>query len=705
MVLIFSRDAEPLSVEDRQFILDLAFEVEQDQQLPLVDVWHAKTPLVSRMLLSPDEHAEMVIARLTNPLMAVDNIRVRDRVLSLVEERLAQGPPGIRFGLTGSAAIGGDTFAATRESLRATHVMTLLLVLICLSVIYRAPLLVLVPLVTIGLSVSVSYSVVALLAQHFGPEGIEGAGLKVFTTTKVFIFVILFGAGTDYCLFLIARYKEELTRGVTPSRAPGIALRNVSGALAGSAFTTIFGLGVMAFAEYGKYSSSGPVIAICLFIALLACVTFAPALLSALGPIVFWPFAASVLPGASPEPTRARVWDKIGDAVLRRPVLILVVCLAAGLPLAAVGWRAPLNHDLLSELPTDSPSLHGARMVKRHFGEGWLAPMKVLVRLPGADWGKADTRFDVSLLHAALYELPEVQDVRSPYLPTGGDPRNQRRFSFEGLYDVAAASSPLTIASFVSDAPGYKGELMQLSVILDADPFSERARAMTPRIREALREVSEAPTLGGQPNPWRGAEFQLAGATPGMLDLQRITAGDQQRIQIYCVAAVLTVLLLLLRRPMACLYLIATVLFSYWVTVGAAQLFFQWRYGDSFAGLDWKAPLFLFVILVAVGQDYNIYLTTRILEEQRLHGQREGLRRAIRLTGGIITSCGVIMAGTFVSMVFGSLRGMVELGFALALGVMLDTFVVRTIMVPCYFAIVARSETEPPICPPVSAPP
>jgi RND superfamily putative drug exporter len=300
MVLIFSREAEPLSVEDRQFILDLAFELEQDKDLPLVDVWHAKTQMVNRMLLSQDERAEMVIARLSNPLMAVDNIRVRDRVLSLVEKRLDEGPEGIRFGLTGSAAIGGDTFAATRESLRATHVMTLLLVLICLSVIYRAPLLVLIPLVTIGLSVSVSYSVVALLAQHFGPEGIGGVGLKVFTTTKVFIFVILFGAGTDYCLFLIARYKEELTRGVTPSRAPGIALRNVSGALAGSAFTTIFGLGVMAFAEYGKYSSSGPVIAICLFIALLACVTFAPALLSALGPIVFWPFAARWLLPSQP---------------------------------------------------------------------------------------------------------------------------------------------------------------------------------------------------------------------------------------------------------------------------------------------------------------------------------------------------------------------------------------------------------------------
>ncbi len=199
----------------------------------LVDLWDLRSEVIKEMLVTPqgkpDIVSAMVVAKLTNGLMDVQNVPMVHEVERTVKEAMTAAPEGLEVGITGSAIIGGDMRASMEESLKSAELTTVLLVLGCLILIYRSPLLVFVPLATIGLSLMVSYDVVALLAEHFGPDKIPGSSFKIFTTTKIFVVVILFGAGTDFCLFLIARLREELAAGHSRTEAAGLALQNVTG--------------------------------------------------------------------------------------------------------------------------------------------------------------------------------------------------------------------------------------------------------------------------------------------------------------------------------------------------------------------------------------------------------------------------------------------------------------------------------------------
>ena len=242
---------------------------------------------------------------------------------------------------------------------------------------------------------------------------------------------------------------------------------------------------------------------------------------------------------------------------------------------------------------------------------------------------------------------------------------------------------------YLTQVPELAGEVTRLDVITRYEPFSRQAAGVVDSVDALVLDLSRDPE-----SPWFGAEFDHSGTTAGTRDLRAVTESDQKLIQRLVLLAVFMVLIVMIRRPLVSLYLVASVLFTYFVTVGATEMVFRRIYAD-YDGVDWKVPLFLFVILVAIGEDYNIYLISRVLEEQRRHGLIGGLRMAVVRTGGIITSCGVIMAGSFVSMLTGTLRGIVELGFALSLGVLLDTVIVRPVLVPAFLAILWRRSREP----------
>ena len=677
IVLVVARDKAPLSPEDRQFALDLGRGLEEIEGLRAVDVWTEKTPVVGNALTSVDGRAVRVVVRLENEFMATDNIRVVKLVEEFVSSLRERAPPGLRIGITGSAAIGGDMLSAAARSVANTHATTIVLVTLALLAIYRSAWLALVPLLTISIAASASIDLLTLLSYWSKHSTIAWPTIRVFTTTKIFVVVLLFGAGTDFCLFLTARFREQRTAGSSQRDAIAEALSAVGVALLASAMTTVVGLAMMGFAEFGKFTYSGPAIAVSLVVTLAASLTLVPALLSTrLGAAVATGQAISSISWTQV------IWTKLAQRVLDEPVRVLVVSLSVMAPLAYHGWSVDVTYDLLGELDPRRTSRQGTALLERHFPEGEIGPVVVLAQDSQGDLDSKEGQFRIAELAKALDDLPSVARVRSLYRPTGEAPGSVSVFSAEGLQSLAAAGSPLTKAVFVSQTGPLAGKVTRLLLVLREPPFSQEAMKACDTIDAVLSKV------GNDPNSdWHDATFELSGTAAGLRDLKRTTIADRQLIEFLVTVAVLGVMILLLRRPVICLYLILTVLLSYFVTMGITGLVFQTLRGDAYVGLDWKVPLFLFVILVAVGQDYNIYLVTRVLEEQREHGLRKGLRRAIVQTGGIITSCGVIMAGTFVSMTSAELNGMVELGFALSLGILLDTFIVRTTLVPAFLAL------------------
>ncbi len=674
LVLVVARPKGVLSLDDRRFAVLLGHKIGEILGENVVDVWTEKTPAIGSSLLSKSGQAVRVVVRLTNEFMATQNIKLLQQTKQIVADAANVTPAGLEIGITGSAAIGGDMLSAAAESVQNTHTTTIVLVAVALLLIYRSPWLVLVPMLAIGVATTVSIDLLAMLAGWSQHHPAVWPEIQVFTTTKIFVIVILFGSGTDYCLFLTARFRENRSSGLSLRESLVGAMQHVGTALVASALTTIVGLAMMGFAQFGKFAYSGPTIAICLAVTLLACLTFVPALLSTrLGAVI------ERGEDSTPDNYWLAFWERLTDSILRRPKRILVLSLLVALPFAWFGWRVNVTYDLLGELSAKRTSRHGTDMLRHYFPPGEIGPLVVLAELASGNLNAVDGQLTIAELAKPLNDVSGVEQVRSLYQPLGNPPGSVSLFSSEGLLALAAKGSPLTEAVFVSRAPNLAGRVTRLFLILDSQPFSREAVNICNAVESKLQEIK-----ADVHSPWHQARFELAGPTVGIRDLERITLQDRYLIELLVIFAVLLVLVFLLRRVVVSCFLIVTVVLSYLVTIGISNLLFSLVRGESYVGLDWKVPLFLFVLLVAVGQDYNIYLVSRVIEEQRAGQLRAGLRRAVIQTGGIITSCGIIMAGTFVSMTTSELNGMIELGFALTLGILLDTFVVRTIVVPAF---------------------
>ena len=534
-----------------------------------------------------------------------------DHAISAIESHLAGTPAAV----TGGAAIDHDFNvnllggASSTALVTPARLVSLLIVLVVLALVYRAPLAVVTPLVCIGAVIALSPHVVAAAALWLG--------MPVGSFSLPFMFAVTLGAGTNYGLFLISRYREMLGRGLAARPALEEALVQVGAAIASSAATVIAATALMIFATFDLFRALGPAIAISIALMLLAGLTLLPALMSILGRAFLWPRrpVAGQHQGAERGP-----WRRVGDVVARRPLLAAVVPLVLLLPAAAYTATVRPSFSFLDALPGSLPSAHGYRMLAAHFPEG-LGKVTLLVS-PASD-------------------------------------ADQARQAVAGTAEVASVSEPQACSD---------GSVARLVVALSEDPNGTGAASTVDALERAARAAAPGATI-------------LAGGSPASTrDLRDLLYHDFLLIAGLTGVAIFVVLALLLRSVVAPLYLLGTVALSTAVAVGMVAFLYERTVGIP---LYWTAPVFAFVFLVALGEDFNILLVSRLRREAAAHGAAEGVARAIGGTGGVITSCGLVMACVFFAgLARNPIYLLQEIGVAVVVGVLLDTFLVRPVLVP-----------------------
>lgn len=607
-------------------VLDLVSSFESPNLLPAVIVYHRDSGLTpaDRAKIDSDVRRLASVAHTdgppSGPVFSTDGRAAEtvvpvdlgpqgwNKIAPVVARMTAigQGDPGLAVQVTGQAGYAAQSSNAFKGIDGTLLYGTLLIVVTILLLTYRSPLLWMLPVASAGVALATSEALIYMLAKH--------AGLTVNALSVGILTVLVFGAGTDYALLLVARYREELRRNQDRHQAMRRALRRASPAIIASASTVILGLLCLSFAETNSTKGLGPVAAIGVAVALLTMLTLLPALLVTVGRWVFWPVHPTY---GSPDPTATGPWSRVGGRIARHPRRVWILT-ALALGVMALGVTT-LHADGLTNAQSyrgTPAAVVGEDVLSQHF-PAWLgSPVMVI----------ADRASAAEVGHV-LARTPGIVDVTSP---------------------------------LVGDGKAY------LQGTLTSPPDSQAAYDTIDRARAAVHRIS-------------GADALVGGTTAIDLDVQRAAAHDRDLIIPLVLLVVFAVLALLLRSLVAPIVLIGTVVLSLLAAIGFSSLMYTHVFG--FAGADTSLPLYVFVFLVALGIDYNIFLMSRVREEARTVGTRQGAISALAATGGVITSAGCVLAGTFAVLMTLPLTTFVEIGFTVCFGVLLDTIVVRSVLV------------------------
>ncbi len=610
--------------------------------------------------LSADRQAEQGLVQTNLPPFS-QSTDAKNLVSSV--RALFASPGPVQFHLAGSLPTIIDSQSQSGSSRNSIQSLSLLLIVVLLLVAFRA---LLAPLVTLF------PPLIVLLLSSPVIAGSTQIGVQASSITQFILIVLVLGAGTDYGLFLVFRMREELREGADPKESVRIAVSTVGESITFSALTVMAALMSLVVAQFGLYQSLGPALAIGIGLMLLAGLTLLPALLAIFGRAVFWP--SRTRPDPNPRQT---LYGRIAGGVVRHPRVVAAVGLVffAGLALGQVGAPAAGFADQSSPSGTDSAA--GAAVLTAHFGSGGTNTNQVLFTFANPIYTHPA---DVAILEAALRGTGQFSTVTGPaevIQAAGGLP------ALQGALGGAAADQPLlrSLSRFIS----RDGRTVQVqAVFTDSNSSDPRAIAAVPAVRAAVAFVA---------GHVHATDSGVFGILPFAYDVNAVSSSDLTHILPLVAILIALLLAIVLRSLVAPLYLVASVVLSYLAAIGITALIFVRLGGQS--GINFVLPFLMFVFLMALGSDYNILVMTRIREEAQKRSLLSAIRHAVGVTGTTVTTAGVILGGTFavLAVAGGSTSGgdqIKQIGYGIAAGVLMDTFLVRTILVPSFVAILGR---------------
>ncbi len=694
--LVYKRDSG-LNEQDKQIIAaDVAWLQNREVAGIIGEISSiSQNPNLEAVLMSKDESTMMVFfSILTDEATSIET--VQEEIRNVRETLVLQRDDDLQVWLTGPAGVLEDAVSVFQSVDFRITMFTVIAVLAILLIIYKAPFLAIFPVLSAGLAFTSASAIAALLAKH--------TGLAINQQATSIMVVLIFGAGTDYMLFISSRFKEQLRSGADATVGIAETMAKIGPAIFSSAATTILAMLALGLATLRSFQVLGPILALGMAFAILAGLTFIPAVLSLLGRKAYWPTKITYAPQTNMESQDQRgFWHHVGTFVERRYFVISISSVLILLLMSLGTLHLRPSFDLLASLPKTTESVQGYEVIKESFPStsGAISPSSVFVVT------NEDTIESLNIIETLSAEIALVSGVgriTSPSRPFGIPldttiseyqqaiktlPTNTRNILLEQGVDAipilvqsgqlapdktGIATSLGTTARLISDS----GHVAKIEVVFSGDPGSLETLDKIGEIRQVLKKH----TLSGL------QEVLVGGNTAIQYDTKVANEHDIKLIAPIVLLIIFVILVILVKAIIAPLYLLGSVVLSFSASLGGSVLIFIFLLGHD--GVGQGVPIFMFIFLVALGVDYNIYIISRVREESYKHGIRKGTVIAISSTGGVITSAGVILSATFVALATLPLRDLFQLGFVVSLGVFMDTFFVRGFIVPSFVMLLGK---------------